>query len=269
MVAAIMLANGRPEMVKRAIASFRAQTYPAQRRGLFVLDTGATSLPDSIDTGGVVHWKAPGVASKPIGELRNIANRIASAQWSSAADVQPKLICHFDSDDWSHPDRIAEQVKLLQASGKECVGYRDLLFWDTRGNDPRVLNAVPGSYYETCPVFGAAYRFQSDDARYLIGASMMYTVEAWHRYPFTTTSHHYEDQDWWSHNNSRTLGVAAFDGYSSPGYSRDPRMVCGIHGTNTSEAYQPENMHRKQTTGKPAWTRVPGWDSYCSSRMAL
>lgn len=95
-VACIMLANGRPEMCARAMKCFDAQTYD-----------------NRID----VIWDNDG--SRSIGALRNEANR------STDCDI----ICHWDSDDWSHPDRIAEQVALLQSSGAECVGYNEMLFW--------------------------------------------------------------------------------------------------------------------------------------------
>ncbi len=37
-VACVMLVNGRPDMVKRAVASFRAQTYENSK--LLIWDTG-------------------------------------------------------------------------------------------------------------------------------------------------------------------------------------------------------------------------------------
>ena len=40
MVVAVMLVNGRKEMVERAIASFESQIYPAGYRALLILDTG-------------------------------------------------------------------------------------------------------------------------------------------------------------------------------------------------------------------------------------
>src|SRR5258708_3294771 len=101
-VAAVMLCHGRDEMAQRAIRSFTLQDCENKKHLLI--------------------WNNDG--TKPIGTLRNEAN----------AQVDADIICHFDSDDWSHPNRIAEQIAQLQSSGAECVGYNEMLFWDTASN---------------------------------------------------------------------------------------------------------------------------------------
>ena len=53
---------------------------------------------------------------------------LRSAREGHAADI----LVHLDDDDYSHPNRIAEQVVLLQSSGADCVGYREMLFWQNR-----------------------------------------------------------------------------------------------------------------------------------------
>ena len=272
MVVAVILANGRPEMVKRAIASFRAQTYENKRLVILASDrsdncefhatlldcegkppilatttclAGAHAFSPFAAISNEVQLTVSSDRYSTIGALRNFANLGALA---FGAD----LICHWDSDDWSHPARIAEQVDMLRASGKKCVGYRDLLFWES----PCRLPVQPG-----CDAPGHAWRFKSDDPRYLVGASMMYTVEAWRRYPFNDQIEKYEDQDWWQHNNARCLGESAIP--VPLGRPLEPRMICGIHGANTSEAYAPEKMR------PPAWTHAPEWNAYCADRMRL
>src|ERR1043166_1939763 len=47
------------------------------------------------------------------------------------------IIVHWDDDDWSHPNRIADQVSHLESSGKDVVGYRELLFWNENLNNAR------------------------------------------------------------------------------------------------------------------------------------
>jgi hypothetical protein len=167
--------------------------------------------------------RAPGIT---FGALRNQANAFAAS-----ADI----IAHFDSDDVSHPRRIEEQVAFLQSSGVEAVGYRELLFWDTRQH-------------------GAAWIYAHPHPAYLVGASMCYWRRVWQAYPFDERVPH-EDQDWWLHHWSKCASESLTIG--------GPRMICGIHGDNTSEAYAREHMIA------PSWNRAPEFDNYCAERMKL
>jgi len=129
-VACVMLANGRPEMVARAERCFEAQTY---------------------EKSYMIRYDNHG--QKSIGALRNEAN-------AGSAIINPDIICHWDSDDWSHPNRIAEQVALLQASGAECVGYHQMLFW---------------AEHSTYPVSTAeAWLYRASIPNYTIGTSICY-----------------------------------------------------------------------------------------------
>lgn len=64
-----------------------------------------------------------------LGEKRNACN--------VATDCD--VICHFDSDDFSSPGRIRDQVERLQSSGKAVTGYRTMnltdgtSWWNYRG----------------------------------------------------------------------------------------------------------------------------------------
>ncbi len=269
MVVAVMLANGRQAMVRRAIASFCAQTYPADRRRLVVWNTGEHQAIDyNLVPDAEIHF--PNVAidqfvGASIGMLRNAANKYAVSHYAESC-TRADIICHWDSDDWSHPRRIAEQVHLLELSGKECVGYRDMIFWKTRCRIPECPSGLP-----RCVPANEAWWFASKDARYLLGSSMMYQVGAWVRYPFNERCAKYEDQDWWAHNNSRCAGYSSL--VCGDGTFQEeqlpvsdvfgPRMICSIHDDNSSEAYQPNKMR------PPTWRRVPEWDAYCADRMKL
>ena len=115
-----MLTRDRPEMAKRAVASFRAQTY--ENACLLMFNTGC-DMPGLSSLGRpstrkVVHWHRPEYAGKTIGELRNLAIQAEHEWWGFKSDI----IAHFD-DDLSHPNRLAEQVALLQQSGADAVGY--------------------------------------------------------------------------------------------------------------------------------------------------
>jgi glycosyltransferase involved in cell wall biosynthesis len=241
-VCCVLLVNGRAEMVRRAIKSFKAQTY--QNKELLVFDSGVDSAGYLGDYDNVSHhWVDDCWRGRTIGVLRNEAN----------ARGESGLIAHWDSDDWSHPRRLEEQVELLQYTGKQCVGYRELLFWDTR--------VTPGE----------AWLYRNDDPRWVAGASMMYTREAWEACPFYDAPH--EDQRWWMKNSEKCAGVSSMDTiicvtrmpnrYINP--DGEPRMICQMHADGT------EQIPRKvmESGGGGVWKRAAEWDGYCERTMKL
>lgn len=238
-VCAIMLMNGRAEMARKAVDSFKTQTYANKR--LLVWDTGELNAYFETEDELVGHVPAEAYREpRPtIGKLRNEAN----AFWNSFP-----ILCHWDSDDWSHPRRIEEQVVLLQASGKGCVGYRELLFWDQRpiqANSARPdLNNWPRR---------EAWLYRQDEPTMVIGTSMMYWRAAWEACPFVNAPH--EDYRWYLANARKCVGVTSLVG-------GEPRMIARIHGANT------ETIHPKESIASP-WRRAAKYDSYCAERMAL
>ena len=243
-VCCVMLVNGRPKMVKRAIAAFRAQTYAEKR--LLIWDSSPALTVDHEDwPGGIRHMPAPLPIAATIGALRNEANRYALADFDTATGVKVDAIAHWDSDDWSHPRRLEEQVALLEASGKQCVGYRELLFWDTRAE---------------CTTAGEAWIYRNQDPRWAAGASFLYRRELWEQQPFENAPH--EDQRWWltplvTRNCIGMYGATTSDG--------EPRMICQMHAGGT------EQISRKVMAdgGGGVWRRAPEWDQHCAQRMAL
>jgi glycosyltransferase involved in cell wall biosynthesis len=208
-------------MAKRAVECFRKQTY--QNKRLYVYDTGKTpctdSLPDCFPDFSVIYHRGID-QGLTIGALRNRANWWG-IRGASDRDPDADIIVHFDDDDLSHPSRISEQVALLQASGKQCVGYRSVLFLDERN--------------------GEAWKYMNNDPRYCIGSSLAYYRATWERKPFKDISRG-EDRELL--RDIESIGVDSIvDG--------DPRMVCSIHAGN-HVAYQ---------TTSANWTRVPLWDS--------
>ena len=225
LVCAVMLVDGRPEMVRRAVASFHAQTYPRKR--LMGLDTGAEPQRGIEETErNVFRISAPQFRGQTIGQLRNEANKWAS--WSSAREV----MVHWDSDDWSHPNRIEEQVNLLQCTDAQAVGYSDMLFWHQTLKQAWVYdNQTPG---------------------YCLGTSLCYYRHTWEKKPFEHTSQG-EDARW-------CMGLKTF---SVSSMTDEPRMICSIHDSNTSNGYTEKTRHR------PEWYRVPGEDEHCRKVMKL
>lgn len=48
----------------------------------------------------------------------------------AVAFARTDVVCMFDDDDWSAPTRVADQVALLESTGKQVTGYRSMLFTD-------------------------------------------------------------------------------------------------------------------------------------------
>ncbi len=244
-VACVMLANGRPDMVKRAVKCFRAKTY--ENATLFIWDQSLYGKPSgsALDYSDYktlhLHARTPG----SIGWMRNAANEFGGHKYGN------DIICHWDSDDWSHPNRIAEQVALLQSSGAECVGYDEMLFW----------NRAPGQ-------FCGSWLYRAAIPNYAIGTSMCYWRSTWDRRPFPDRSEGCDDLEWFNR------GVKIFSGSSVPELTwgrnavpvspedigAEPRMIASIHGGNTCARI---NVCARE------WARVPEWDGYCRTEMAL
>lgn len=263
---AIILTKDRPEMAKRAVECFRQQTY--QNKRLYIYDTGRTpcthSLPEGFPDFGIVYHRGLD-EGMTLGELRNRAN-----WWGvrATAPSQPDadILIHWDDDDWSQPNRISEQVALLQASGKQVVGYRDMLFWrDTVppgvcANVERIVAKFPA---EALPLpdhlrlrGGEAWLYSSKDPRYCLGTSLCYWRETWEKRPFKAISRG-EDKEFLRDRD--TLGVSSIVNPTRQNEPGTPRMIASIHSGN----------HVVYDTSTSEWERVSEWDSYCRERMAL
>lgn len=103
------------------------------------------------DIASIVYMQVDG--EKTTGAMRNLCAELA----------QGEIICHFDSDDWSAPERVAEQVNCLGLG--VMTGYCTMLFYDER-NDK-------------------AYRWSTDTHRFILGTSLCYRKAWWvdHQFP--------------------------------------------------------------------------------------
>ena len=247
LVCCVLLTRDRPEMARRAVDSFRAQTYENKR--LLVYDNSLRSpenhkfmvwLRDVNDASQSEMWYARCSGKETIGKSRNMAGNMA------VKCIEADIIAHWDDDDWSHPNRLAEQVALLQASGAEAVGYSDMLFWDERAT--LLPNPAPT---------GEAWRYSGYLAKDVLGTSLMYWRKTWERVPFDDIMTGEDDRFW-----RKVLGFAETSmapPCRAPLY-REPRMIASIHGGNTSSRINPNH---------PQWVRRLDLDAYCRERMAL
>ena len=230
LVCGVLLTADRPEMTRRAIASFMAQTYAPKE--LLVLDTGTVMLdPDILGVDGKSIWLIrPHEWDRrlTVGGLRNYANGCLR---------NASLIAHFDSDDWSAPTRLAEQVGfLLTHPGVDVVGYNDMLYYDSTSDQ---------SWYYSHP-----------NPNFALGGSMTYWRSAWERKHFPDLSKG-EDTQW-----IKGLRVA-----SMSSLRMDPAliMVCEFHGANTSCHIDERTIGSHDRAGR--FRRSPEWDEYARCIM--
>lgn len=269
-VLAICLTANRVEMTRRAVASFVSQTY--QNKKMLIWDSGELSC--DFGQPGVVHVPAP--QGLTIGSLRNAALSF----WT-----EYDIAITFDSDDWSHANRISEQVAYLQSSGADCVGFDELLFWLTcEVCDNGKQNILP-----RCPACGISYdpfRESNGEAwlyshnrvpnRHAPGTSFCYWRKFWERNPFKDLPKNNEStgEDVPFLDNAKLATRSAMFNpmpndlagqvkwVHDPAPNFEPRMICSIHGGNT--------MHYDQIEKKSQnWRRAPEFDKYCRKVMAL
>ncbi len=260
LVCAVLLTRDRPQMAARAVRCFRDQSY--KRASIIALDTGDG---DNLDIQGC---HMPAWAGRSIGALRNEANSLAGT-----ADI----LIHWDSDDYSYPNRIAEQVSLLQSSGADCIGYREMLFW-REGTATGVIGSgklyLDDALISERPVYGPmpgeSWIFRHSSPAYCLGTSLCYWRSAWEKRPFPDLpsgegpqrSGRGEDTQWLQ--GVRSVGVTSIEKATEVGNSiffHEPRMIASIHAGN---ARYYEGLERSES-----WRRVPEWDEYCRERMGL
>jgi hypothetical protein len=217
----MLMSPGREAFQHQAVACFNSQTY----------------------TGGLRLLTLPADPARTIGAMRNYANSLLT---------DCDIVCHWDDDDWSHSNRIAEQVALLQATGADCVGYNEMLFWDQRPGQQDGIS------------LSAAWLYSNPNPRYALGTSLCYWRRAWEARPFQDINHG-EDTEWL--RSVKCDGWAAMSQYVDCGY--DPRMIARIHSGNSSSGYDPAEMvrHNALPASERQWSRACGYDNFCKEVM--
>lgn len=284
LVCAVMLTRDRPELAKRAVECFRAQTYLNKR--LLIWNTGDDA---SLQLNSLSEFQVfAAIRNQSIGTMRNFATEYAGSLLST---VQPGLlseyadiIVHWDDDDWSHPNRIAEQVALLQASGADVVGYNEMLFWREARclscGDRMTLDEYTGGkgYHgidcETGEPIKPSEAWLYSNPKppaYALGTSLCYWRKTWERHRFADETQGVEDH--WIREKklvsfTSLVSVTSLHigdeltGTADDGIA-DPRMIACIHGGNTSNGYKLEEYvgdGSKQFPRDVQWKRVPERD---------
>lgn len=276
-VCCICLTSDRQALTDRAVKCFLAQTY--ERKWLLIWDTSAQRGPSLSDGEGspaqTVYHCFPQGRGMSIGALRNAANDAISRYVS-------EIFIHWDSDDWSAPTRIAEQVEMLISSQAEAVGYNQMLFWDSRHTQ-----AVDTAGRLVGPVnrINQAWLYTNKDSKYCLGTSLCYWRKTWEAKPFPDTSAG-EDLIWTQGMETRACSAlhrsrflsdsfgSATNSFGSatkpeqgPIIVEEPRMIAEVHGGNThhksidQQLREPEHLRQ--------WKRIPDWDERLAEIMQL
>jgi glycosyltransferase involved in cell wall biosynthesis len=141
-----------------AAQSFLASTYDGELE-LILLDNSATSIEALIPDDPRVRYYA--CQRMPVGALRNLGTSYATGT----------IIVNLDEDDWSHPERVGEQVGRLLGTGKAVTGMHSIYYYET-GN-------------------GTTYKYWYEPNRphppYACGSSMCFTKTWWESHKFVET----------------------------------------------------------------------------------
>jgi O-antigen biosynthesis protein len=160
-VSCVMPTYNRRAFIPAAIDCWLKQSY--KNRELVILDDGEDAIQDLVPDGAEIVYQRSEVRIGTLGEKRNKVNSLASGE----------LICHWDDDDWSASDRIADQVARLLTLKCYITGYSSMLFWDSTTKQ--------------------AKRYISDVSKYVCGTTLMYYKQLWQ-------GHRFKDQQMESDN---------------------------------------------------------------------
>ena len=241
-VTCVCLTADRQKMTDRSVASFLAQTYP--NKSLLIVDTGKPRYELSSFHRDVLIIRRENMnGSGTIGGLRNFANGMLKTS---------EIIAHWDSDDWSHPLRLAWQVRALKDNeALDAVGYRSMLFWVRA---PLVEGGADGETPAlSCDGNRQAWLYTSDKPGYALGTSLTYWRRTWEAHPFREDVKFGEDNEW----------IKGVNLLSDEGFFKDePAMIAEMHGANLTD-------HSDVIGNSPNWARVPQWDKSLAERMRL
>jgi glycosyltransferase involved in cell wall biosynthesis len=187
LISCIMPVRNRQEFIAGALACYRAQTW--HRKELIIVDNSDEPIRRAV-VDYVDRYEYVGPEPKTVGWMRNRCCENAAGE----------LIAHWDSDDWSHPNRLTEQYKLIIAQQAGLVGYRSMPFID---EDRREAWIYEG------------------ERNFALGTSFFYSRTFWRAHKFGNLAVA-EDGDLLQRVGG-AVSVPAKD-----------RMVARIHGANTS-----------------------------------
>ncbi len=115
-VSVLLCTHNSRKLLPIAIHSYLSQDYKDTE--LVVIDDGDDLIEDLVT--GIAGLQYHHFPARNLSEKRNYGLKVAKGD----------TVVHFDSDDWSAPDRISHQVDAL--NGRKVVGYVKAWWYDTR-----------------------------------------------------------------------------------------------------------------------------------------
>jgi hypothetical protein len=123
LISCLCVSHKKPALLKRAIACFQAQSYPAKELVIVYedddLETGLFIEQEQLAASGNIQLKKiPAVPKISLGELRNIGIQTARGEF----------ICQWDDDDWYHIDRLYSQYRLAKETHAGSILTRWIVY---------------------------------------------------------------------------------------------------------------------------------------------
>jgi len=122
-VSCLLITADRLPFCRRAIRCYNNQTYT--NKELVIVDDGQTDMTPlltDLPAEELVYVKLPKNEDNVLGKLRNIALKSAGGEY----------LAQWDDDDWYHPDRLSQQVEVLQEGYDACALSGALMHLDTK-----------------------------------------------------------------------------------------------------------------------------------------
>src|SRR6516164_9576755 len=156
MISCLMVTLDRLELAKLAILSYAGQSYSA--RELVIVSDGQeqfrSALTDYAESLGIagVRLIYPGAGAWTLGALRNLSMEAARGE----------IICQWDDDDYSHPDRLAIQAHHMASEAAaasfftdhlqyiEPEGFLSWIDWSIEGRNEGLMRLAPGTLMMHC-----------------------------------------------------------------------------------------------------------------------
>jgi glycosyltransferase involved in cell wall biosynthesis len=139
-----------------AAEAFLSSTYEGELE-LVILDNNETPLDPSVlpDDPRVKYYHC---ARMSVGALRNLGTSYATGD----------ICVSIDEDDWSHPERVSQQVARLLETGKSVTGFHSIFYF----------HESDGSTFK--------YHYEPNRSHppYACGSSQCYRKSWWEKHPF-------------------------------------------------------------------------------------
>jgi glycosyltransferase involved in cell wall biosynthesis len=169
LVSCIMASRGKPWPALHAIHCYRRQSHEPRELIIATIETDGILSEHIADLNDPTISLVEVPSAATIGALRNAA----------VARSRGELVCVWDDDDLSHPDRIAAQLRLIRnAEAQACFLTRVLLWWPHRR---KLAVSVPRIWENTMLLQRAAFPLYDENLAEGEDTALVKRLRASHR----------------------------------------------------------------------------------------